>query len=260
MDIFKYVNKTSNTLVVGNYTLLPHGGYVSNVTVPELDKLDGIYVDKYLNGVSVQDSIEFNYQNPILPHESGTGIKLNVADPQFPWHDLLSPTIIYEGAQAHKPNFATLVGDIRKYQFAVDDESFHEFHIPHDYAPGTNLYIHVHWTHGEAVTSGAVTWTFDCTYAKGYSQGVFGTPTVLSVTQTANTTALTHQIAEVQLSVSGGAENRLNSSLIQPDGLILVRTTLSDNTTDADPFMMFCDVHYQSTNLGTKNRNYNFWS
>lgn len=262
-DVYKYLNRTSNTITIGQYTIAPQQGVLSNSPIRELDRVDGTLVDVFVNQEprSPQNPAEFNYYQPIISNEKGDGIKLDIINPVFGWHDLLSPTTIYEGAASNKPTFNTLVGGIRKYQFVVNDESFHEFHIPHDYAPGTDMYIHVHWTHNSgSVTGGSTTWGFEHTYAKGYSQMTFGTTKTISVTQAAATAALTHHIAEVKLTVTSGSATQQNSDLIETDGLLLVRTYLQANTTGVNPFMMFCDLHYQSTNLATKNKNFNFWT
>jgi len=258
----KYLNRMPYAITVGNYTIAEKGIVASTSEIPELERVEGVLVDKYVNGNpnNRQERAEFNYYQPVLSQEKGDGIKLNVANPQYGWHDLLSPTTIYEGAASNKPAFNTLVGGIRKYQFNVGDESFHEFHIPHDYAPNTDVYIHVHWAHNNpGLTPGSVTWGFEHTYAKGYSQETFSTTKTLQVTQQAVIQPLTHQIAETKLSIAGGNTTQLDSTLIETDGLIMVRTYLISNATNTDPFMMFCDLHYQSTNLATKNKNFNFW-
>ena len=267
MDIYRYVNRSATTLTVDNITIEGRGEYKSTTTVPALDRLDGILVDKHINGAFRQDPAEFNYYQPVLSHAKGDGIKLNYENPQFGWHDLLSRTTIYEGAASHKPTFETFIGSIRAYQFTIGDESFHEFHIPHDYAPNTDVWIHAHWTYnGTPVTTGSVTWQWDATFAKGYGLGVYNSPVTVSATQTAPLVPLTHMIASVKLSAAGGAGGLLDSDLIEPDSLIKTRLTLTANTMSGGklPFMSFSDMHYRSTNLATKNpihtQSSDFWS
>lgn len=267
MDIYKYVNQRPYSITVAGITIPAYGEYISyNNPVLELDKVDGVLVDKHYNGSYRQDPVEFNYYQPVLSNLKGDGIKLNSENPQFGWHDLLSPTTIYEGAAAHKPTFEVFAGTIRAYQFDVGDESFHEFHIPHDYVPGTDVWIHAHWTYnGTAVTSGSVTWQWDASLAKGYGQGVYNTPVSVSVTQAAPLVPLTHMIASVKLSSAGGGAF-IDTNLIEPDALIKTRLTLLNNTMSGakKPFMSFSDMHYQSTNIPTKNpistQQKDFWS
>lgn len=262
MDIYRYINRTNQLVTTTNYTIPIGGEYISyNYPVAELDRLDGTLVDKYKNMAPRQDPGEFNYYNPVVSSEKGDGLLLNIQDPKSGWHDLLSSTTVDRDNASKMPDFAIFTGSIKKYQFAINDESFHSYHLPHDYLPGSNIYIHVHWTHNSAlVTGGSTTWNFEVSYAKGYNQSTFNTPVNLTVTQAVVNTPLTHQIAETQLSISGGSATQLDSDLLETDGLILVKTSLIGNTTGTAPFMLFCDIHYQSTGIPTKNKNYNFWS
>ncbi len=262
MDVYKYVNRTSNQITLDGITILPYGEYLSNSPVLVLDKFDGVLVDKYLNQVAVTNRVDFNSDSPVISSSQEGGIRLDTVDPQFGWHDLLSPTVIYSGAASNKPSFDAFRGNIRQYSFIVNDESFHHFHLPHDYKMGTDLYIHTHWTHAATdVTSGSVTWEFEATYSKGYDRAVWPLPITTSVTQAASTTAYRHMIAETTLSSVGGIGGKLNTNDLETDGVIEVRLRLANNTINGTPriFMNYCDVHYQTTGVPTKNRNYNFW-
>jgi hypothetical protein len=261
-NIYKYVNRTNTELSTQNYTIPPYGALVfTNSTIPELDRIDGTLVDKYLNGEARQDPDEFNYYQPVISNEQGDGIKLNIDNPQFGWHDLLSPTTPYTGPANTAPTFNEFVTDVHAYQFKVGDKSYHQFHIPHDYAPGTDMYIHVHWLHNNesVLANSTVIWEFASTYAKGYEQQAFNEPKLLQVSQVANQTPLMHHISEIKLTVSGGSATQLDTDQIETDGLIIVRTMLHTNGTPDDLFMLYTDLHYQSTGIPTKNKNYNFW-
>ena len=213
--------------------------------------------DITVNSVNVANGI-------VLDKTAGEGFKVDNTTPTFPWYDLLG-NITSEGG-ANSPNFVTYRNGIKQYQFALNDEVFLEFHLTHDYVPGTDMFIHAHWSHiSAAVTSGDVTWSFEATYSKGHLQGadsVFGATKTVSVTQAASTTQYEHHIAEVQLSAPGGSVTQLDSSKFEPDGIILVRLYLSANTISAatDPFCHFADIHYQSTGIGTKQKAPNFYS
>lgn len=261
-DVYKYVNRTNATLTVGVYVIEPYDSVTLEFADDFLDRVDGTLLDKYKNGEARQDPSEFNYYQPVLSSEKYDGIKLNIGDPQFGWHDLLSPTTPYTGPANESPTFTEFVTDIHAYQFKVGDKSYHQFHIPHDYAPGTDLYIHVHWlqTSGLVQPNSVVTWEFASTYAKGYQQQMFSQPKLLQVSQTANQTPLIHHISETKLTIAGGDTTHLDTNQIETDGLIVVRTKLHANGMPVNPFMLFCDVHYQSTGIPTKNKNYNFWT
>lgn len=261
--VYKYVNKTNKTITTENYVIGPYGGVVLNTPALELDRLDGIYLDKYLDGVAVHQPTEYNTDNVIIAKEAQRGIRLDYDQPEFGWHDLLSPTTVYSGASNELPTFDTFAGNIRGYRFAVGDATYHNFHIPHDFLLGSEAYIHVHWLYtGNQVTSGSTTWNFEVTVAKGYGQAQFSTPKIIPVTQAGTVLPGTHMIAETKLLTNSGQANLIDTALVEVDSLIIVKTSLAANslTPTTDPFMLFCDIHYQSTGIPTYNKNPNFYA
>ena len=198
----------------------------------------------------------------IFVKTAGKGIKIDPTSPAFGWKDLLG-NIVAKNTGATAPALATYRGGLQQFQFAVNDECFLEFHLPHDYVPGTDIFIHAHWSHiSAAVTTGVATWGFETSYAKGYDQAAFIAPVSPTVAQNASTVQYRHMIAEVQLSAASPSGSQIDSDDLQPDGLILVRAYLSANTLSAaaDPFLHFVDIHYQSTQLATKNKAYPFYT
>ncbi len=263
MDQYKYVNRTSEYLNIAGNELLAFGELISNAPILALDKYEGVLVDKYLNQVPVTNRVDYNSDSPVISNSPDGGIRLDTTNPTYGWHDLLSPTVIYSGAASNKPSFDAFRGNVRQYSFVVNDESFHHYHLPHDYKAGTDLYIHAHWTHAASdVVSGAVTWEFEATYSKGYDRAVWPLPITTTVTQAASTTAYKHMIAETTLSSAGGTGGKLITEDLETDGVIELRLRLLSNTLTNTPkiFMNYCDVHYQTTGVPTKNRNYNFWT
>lgn len=181
------------------------------------------------------------------------GIKMANGSPSYPWRDLTAD-IVVRNITATSPAFSVWKGGIRQYEFGVGDEVFHTFHMPHDWAVGTDMYIHAHWSHNSAsVTTGGVTWGFETTWAKGFDQEAFGVNVTPIVTQTASTVQYQHMVGEVQLTSATPTATEIDTALIQTDGLFIVRTFLSANTMDggAVPFLHTVDLHYQSTNIGT---------
>ena len=192
--------------------------------------------------------------NLVLPKTTNIGIKVDTTTPTFGWHDLLGQ-IQVRGTGAQDPAWNQYQGVIYQYQFTLNDEVTLCYHIPHDYVPGSDLFIHAHWgLNGAGITQNC-TWQFDATYAKGYNQGAFPAVTTVSVLQASSTTQYQHMIAEVQLTTSGA----LGGVAIEVDGLILVRILLSANsgtgTGTSRPFMHTADIHYQSTAIPTKQKN-----
>jgi hypothetical protein len=202
----------------------------------------------------------------VLPKTTGLGIQVDLAAPTFPWADITGE-IISRGVGATDPAFSTYIGNIKQYQFAVNDEVWNVFHIPHDYLPGSDLYIHAHWSHNATtVTGGSVTWGWDVSSAKGHNQAAFIATVNPTILQNASTTQYQHMIAEVQLSAGSPSASQINNSTIEPDSLIICRTYLSANGMTVsgggvpDPFLHTVDLHYQSTGIGTKAKAPNFYT
>lgn len=196
----------------------------------------------------------------VFENESGNGIMIDVDNPAYGWHDLTGEITI-RGVAVTDPPFQPYIGtNIRQYQFDVNDFVHNSFHILHDQAPSTNLYIHAHWSHNSgSVTTGSVTWEFEIAYAKGHNQAPFAVKTI-SVSQAASTTQYQHMIAEVAFTSDGGDSTHHDFGLIETDGLLLVATKLTANTMDgsAKPFLHYVDIHYQSTGIPTAGRAPNF--
>jgi len=199
----------------------------------------------------------------IYPKTKGVGVQMDTDSPDWGWHDLTglidyevkgSPTI---------PDYVMYTGNIRARQFDVNDEGFINLHMPHDYAPGTDIFIHVHWSHNVlGLTTGAPSFVIEGTYAKGHNQAAFGTPASVTLTENASTTQYQHMITEAQFSNAGGLDGLLDTASLETDGIFMLRISLLSNTMDggALPFVHYVDVHYQSTSLPTKQKSPDFWT
>lgn len=210
----------------------------------------------------------------VLSKANTGGIKVEDGDETYPWHDLLG-AISIRGVGATDPAYNVYRGGIRGYQFAVNDEVFIEFHMPHDWAFGTDLHLHMHWSQNKTtkagaasgnVTGGTVTWGAEVSYAKGHQQAAFAAPITFTVQQTAETTQYYHHIAEGQLSAGTPSASQLDTDNLEVDGVLLVRIYLSANAMTVDagavpaPFLHFADIHYQSTCIGTKDKAPDFYA
>jgi hypothetical protein len=217
--------------------------------------------------------------NLVLPKTSGYGIKVDTTTPTFGWKDLLGAINTRPTAGAAVPPY-NQYGSTGIYGFQFTDgpvkEAFVEFHLPHDYVPSSDIFIHAHWsqttvdTGGAASAPGNVKWYIDVMYAKGHgtaggaARGAFGTKITTSIVQQGSTTQYGHMVAEVQLSAGSPSAAQIDSDDLEPDGIILCRI-YRDNTDVADtlnqaPFLHYVDIHYQSTQLATKNKAPNFYS
>jgi hypothetical protein len=200
-----------------------------------------------------------------FPSARDKGIKLDKSAPDFGWHDMVGQLKVYgTGSEA---SIQTYRGNIKVLQFEEGQEAFVDYHLPHDYAMGTDFYVHAHWSHiSDKVVSGSCTFGFEIMYAKGHDQGYFDDPITITVTQEQNG-QYRHMIAETIASDGhGGSGTTLDRDIIEVDGIIQLRIFLDSNdlvTSDGStvhPFIHFVDFHYQSTGLATKNKAPDFWS
>lgn len=198
------------------------------------------------------------------------GIKV---EDTYGWRDLIGDiTPRLSGSEA--PTLATLVATgsslLKEYSYQAADKGDCIFHVPHDYAQGTDMFIHAHWTHNGTAIAGSLQIDFIATYAKGHQQASFPTPVVCPLTVSnlniTNCPTLMHRVDEVQLSVAGGSSSKLNTTDIEVDGLILVTfvvntvPSISGSPYANRPFLLTVDLHYQSTGIPTKNKSPNFWA
>ena len=206
----------------------------------------------------------------VLPKTAGKGILVDLAAPTYGWRDMLGPATI-RGVGPNDPTLTVYRGNLREFAFANNavNALYFQFHIPHDYVPGSDLYLHVHWsqiaadTGGAGGTPGDVKWSVDVSYSKGHSQEVFNNPFTTSIIQTSSGIPYMHMLPEIQLSSSTPTAIQLDSSNIEVDGLLLMRLFRDpadpQDTLNQLPFLHFMDIHYQSTNLATKQKAPDFY-
>lgn len=204
--------------------------------------------------------------SPVIPKTSGVGIKLDVDSETFGWRDVIGP-VVPKATGAGSPTRRQYAGgNIYVYSFTTNDVCDFGFHIPHDHVPGSDLYIHVHWSHNGTDITGNAVFTIYHQYAKGHNQANFSSEKNVTVTYATTDIATTpqyrHRIDEVQLSTSGGSASLLDTDAIEPDGYIegQLKLTTLPTITAGYLFVHTLDLHYQSTNLATKARAPDFWT
>jgi hypothetical protein len=220
--------------------------------------------------VSILSDFSTNASNVIqvpssmsLPKASGTGV---LVDNGYGWRDLIG-VIHPKTTGVGSPTRTLYAGNIYDYAFITNDQVDCSFHLPHDYAPGTDLYIHPHWSHTGTSISGSVVFQFYVSYAKGHNQANFSAevaPTVTYATvDIATTPRYRHRIDEIQLSAASPSGTQIDSDDIEVDGLILLTmkpTTIPTIGGGGSLFVHFIDIHYQSTGTGTKQKAPPFWT
>lgn len=178
---------------------------------------------------------------------------------QLGWRD----NIVELKVDSSSPNAPTLEafrGNILCWKFPAGEltEAHSAWHIDHDYALGTKLYLHVHWAPTSNQT-GTVRWGFEYTVAKGHTQQAFPAPTTVYVEQAANGTPYMHYVGEVSEAnaIDGAALS------IEPDTVILVRVFRDgahvNDTFDGNVFVSFLDLHYLADKATTPNKAPNFF-
>ena len=221
------------------------GGAVDDTPIGQTTPAEAAFTD-----VSASEGI-------VVENTSGVGIKIDVNDPAFGWRDMTA-SIDVRGSGGNDPTFQIYTGTVmRAYQFNAStmNEVFFVFHVPHDWVPGTSIYMHAHWSNAAAVpNTGNVVWKFDYQFAKGFGQEAFPAVQTVQVIAASPATRYTHNVSET---------TAVSIPLMEVDGLILVRgyrdaANVLDTCTDA-VFLHTMDIHYQSTNLATKNKAPNFY-
>ena len=195
----------------------------------------------------------------ILSSNTNKGLKVDLVNPTYPYFDLLGTVDVEESGGPNRPNYTTYKSGIKQWQFALDDHIYNNFHLPHDYVPGSNIFVHVHWSTNAVSSAGSPTFEIEATFAKGFGQQQFSNNVTVTVSN-AYINSYTHMISETQLSSPGGVGSLLNSNDLETDGIICIRTKLLTNTLSVEPFIHFVDLHYQSTGIGTKNKSPNFYT
>lgn len=203
----------------------------------------------------------------VLPKASTAGIKVDISTPTFGWADIIGDQFS-NNTGATKPALVSYNGAVQSWQFAADDEAFMSFHLPHDYVKGTDIFLHIHWSHtGTLVTGGTVTFKVSSIYAKGHDQDAFDSPAVGTFVGSASTVQYRHMLTEVQYSDSTPSGLKINTSLLEPDGVIEMTFEVDANDITVssagipDPFIHLVDIHYQSTGLiGTKDKAPDFYA
>jgi hypothetical protein len=255
----------TDNLAAGITLSLPTG-LISNKDISEV--ITSLSIDEYAYLQSLATSYDkIVTSNLILPKTSGKGIKIDVDVPTFGWKDLLG-NVITDPQGADAPNLTVFRGgSVREYLYAVNDKADLRFHIPHDYVPGSDIYLHVHWAHNGTGISGSLVCTLLHSYSKGHNQANYSAEkTILLSVSTPDITTIPqyrHRIDEIQLSAASPSGSQIDSDDLEPDGIILLNlevTTLPTVTGGSSGvFIHYIDMHYQSTQLATKQKAPNFY-
>ena len=251
---------TANITVTANASTLTGTSLNSTVTSSSLTTV-GNLTTLHVDGLTtVRGNLDMQSAPTI-------GITL---DNQHAWKDLIGDVAPKTG-NALAASLKQFQGDV--YGWAHTSSSVGDliYHLPHDYAPGTDLHLHVHWGHNGTAITGSFIVKFYVSYAKRtypatpFSSPVVATLTVNSLNMT-NSPRYCHRVDEIQLSQIGGSANLLNTSDIEVDGVISIHyaidTVPSINGSDFSnlPYIQTIDIHMQSTGIGTSRKDPGYYT
>ena len=201
----------------------------------------------------------------VISKDQTSGIKVGSDNGDFSWKDIIGK-VTHDPLGAAAPTKAVFVTGLNGFAYGTGDQINAVYHIPHDYVPGSDLYIHLHWKHNGTSISG----TFDVDAVATYASrdGVTSSAVTTALTEAVNITShpqYFHRVLEVQLSTSGGSASMLDTDAIEVDGLVCITFTVDNGALTigggtATPFIDTGDIHYQSRNVGTKNKDPNFYA
>lgn len=253
------------------------GGVITGTGTNDLFKFDGTSFFFGWNGTSwnkiandadvVHKAGDSMTGSLSLPKTKGQAL---LVDNTYAWIDIIgdvSPKSLGSSAAQLKP----FVNDVNSWTHSSGSYGELVYHVPHDYAPGTDAFIHIHWGHNGTNISGNFVVDFYVSIAKRQYPATSFIPEkhiTLSVSglNITNSPQYCHRVDEVQLSIAGGTASLIDTNLIETDGIILIHyvvntiPSITGSTVANLPYIQTIDLHVQSTNIGTKNKDPNFWS
>lgn len=158
------------------------------------------------------------------------------------WRDNIAP-FTFPGTGGSAPSEVTDGAGARVLSFGENDEITVIFHVDHDYALGTDAYPHIHWSPTTTMTAGqTVIWEFSYTIAKGHQQGqsLTGTPTVITITHTADGTEVAGEHMVTECSDLDAFD------LLEPDTIVKAVVTRGNGTYNSAVHGYQADLHYLS--------------
>lgn len=164
------------------------------------------------------------------------------------WKDNLSSFNSAKTAGANVPAWSLIRNGLYAYEFVATllKEVWLNFHIGHDYAPGTDLYPHVHFVPLTDEVEGVVRWGVEYSYADR-DTGEFPATTTVYIEQTV---AANSQYLHIVCEVSDADAISGDGEVINPDGVVMCRI-FRDGAHVNDTYAgsvagIFADLHYQS--------------
>ena len=222
-----------------------------------------LYIPTYQGNIGTVNTGNLNLTGNInFTSAQGSGILVNS---NYGWNSIKGDITPYPSGSS-APSMKTYMGSFQWWSYVAHDGGNMIFTIPYDYAPGTDLYMELHWGHNGTGISGSLIVDSTMTSSKGFGQSAF-TPMAtsqLAITSIniANTPQYQHRTESIQLSVHGGSSAMINSDSLEPGSIVMVNYILSQvpSVQSGSTFVFSAELIYKSTVLPTKNRTPNFYS
>lgn len=168
------------------------------------------------------------------------------------WDDITADLSAGKAVGANAPTWSTFRDGISAYEFSAGtmNEIWITFHIKHDYAEGSLVYPHIHWS-PNTTSTGVVRWGMEYTVAKGHDQEAF--PSTTTIYLEPNITSN----KQYQHIVSEASDDQAFDAF-EADTLVLMRIFRdAANAADTFPDTVFAftaDIHFQANKDYTPNK------
>ena len=185
--------------------------------------------------------------------EKTSKVKIDSASPDYPWRSCaaIDTGIVTVISAPTVTQFGTAASNIYLWAFDATSPMSKEYvlEVPYDYEAGTDVYLFVDWS-SNGTDVGSCRWVFQYTYAKSFNQEAFpalGTNVV--VTTAAHGTKF-RCMTSVTPAITGATMEPGTKFAFQ---LYRDAADVADTLTDK-AFLHFVGMRYQSSRLGTKNK------
>lgn len=158
--------------------------------------------------------------------------------------DGLEPTV--QSGSGNPAELTVFRGGLVAYSYAATSlsESFTNWDVPLDWAPGTDLYLAFHWSPGSSTATGTVRWGIE--YTGATLNGTFFSPITEYYEQAADGTAYKHfQLVSTPFPGSQAQQNMRFLLRIFRDGAHV------NDTFPAPAFLIGIDFYSQRSRFGT---------
>lgn len=211
----------------------------------------------------------------VIPKDAGDGILVNTTTPSYGWRDIIG-RVAPKASGAGSPTRTLYSTNLYQWAFIANDVVDMEFHSPHDLVIGAyqgtsagqidNIYFHVHWSHNGTAISGTLGFDVYHTFCAGHNVANFPSAKTQTISydtvDVATTPQYRHRIEEVAITGATATSAVFDRSDIVVDGLWIIQLKLTSlpTVTAGSIFVHTCDLHYQSTNIGTAGKAPDFYA